>query len=687
MHPPSRSSLRLGALLLCTVAALVACGGGSGGAAPGDSTPTPAPWALHATSDATLTTYLRDALGQAGSIPAAGVAGGIPAPAASDVAGAAASFSDTTLQEAGVDEADLIKSDGVSVFSLDPSTGGSATRQMLRRQRLAAAAADAALAPVDSLVIPFSSDVRGAGIYLDGDRQQVAALAQRGSIGIYQAWFAPSMWAQGASELALVSAAPGAPMQVKRTLRFTANLVGSRRLGATLYLVLRSYPSLPGFDPWWQPASAAGNRTVLDALQAQQALPTVSVDGAAPQPLVDPASCLLQEQSAAKTADIITVVGIDLATGARAARCFAGGTEAFYMSTANLYLATSRFTYSSGGAAPVYAPQTSTDIHKFALDALAITYRGSGNVKGHLGFDQDRKSFRLGEFQDALRVVTQTQTQGLMIMSSPPVPGGTSTTTTGTATSTASVESPAQLTILREQGGALATIGELPNAARPGPLGKAGELLYASRFIGTRGYIVTYRLTDPLYVLDLSNPVDPKVAGELQVTGYADYLFPVSDTLLLGVGKDAIVEAGVGDGRFAWYQGVKVSLIDVGDVAHPAEIARQVIGRRGTSATVLSDHHGIAIQSTAAGARIALPVSVHETASGPTGTPSAYYQFTRTELQRFEIDTSGKRLTPVPAVATNLGGTAERSIGNDRSLIWQNQVHWYQDGVWRSSPW
>jgi uncharacterized secreted protein with C-terminal beta-propeller domain len=110
-------------------------------------------------------------------------------------------------------------------------------------------------------------------------------------------------------------------------------------------------------------------------------------------------------------------------------------------------------------------------------------------------------------------------------------------------------------------------VGELPNAARPQPLGKPGEHLYASRFIGARGYLVTYRLTDPLYVLDLSDPGDPKMAGELHVEGYSDYLFPVSDTLLLGVGKDAVVDGGAGDGRFAWYQGVKVSLIDVSEPA------------------------------------------------------------------------------------------------------------------------
>jgi uncharacterized secreted protein with C-terminal beta-propeller domain len=87
------------------------------------------------------------------------------------------------------------------------------------------------------------------------------------------------------------------------------------------------------------------------------------------------------------------------------------------------------------------------------------------------------------------------------------------------------IDSPGRLSILREQGGQLTLVGSLPNARRPASLGKPGENLYASRFLGGRGYLVTYRLIDPLYVLDLSDPIDPKVAGELEVSGYSDYLF------------------------------------------------------------------------------------------------------------------------------------------------------------------
>ena len=331
-------------------------------------------------------------------------------------------------------------------------------------------------------------------------------------------------------------------------------------------------------------------------------------------------------------------------------------------------------------------------MHKFALDGLDIAYRGSGNVAGHLGFDQNRKSFRMGEHADMLRVITQTQPSWGGIGAGPPVlpvvPGSTVPGPAATpATSTVpALESPGHLTILQERDGGLAVVGELPNAARPQPLGKAGEMLYASRFIGTRGYLVTYRMTDPLYVLDLADPGDPKVAGELQVEGYSDYLFPVAEHLLLGVGKDAVSDGSAGDGRFAWYQGVKVSLIDVSDPTRPREAARSVVGKRGTSATVLSDHHGIALQTLGNSVRVSLPVSLHDTpVAGAPGRASDYYRFTRTELQRFEVDLAGKGLHTLAPLADSVAGY--RAIDSDRSLLWNDQVHWYQNGSWRSARW
>jgi hypothetical protein len=655
---------------------------------------------LTSATDATLTANFREALGPTSKLYLAG--DNVPIPpvtvSASETTSAAV-FSGTTLQEIGVDEADLIKSDGAYVFSLEQATANDYARNVLRRQRLDEAATDAALVPVDSLKIPFSADVHGSGLYLDSEHLQLAAVGEGATgWGIYNAWFSPQSWGQGVTEVSLIDTTSPRQMQTRRKLRMTGQLIGSRRLGSTLYLVMRSYPQVAGLDPWWPTDKTAANQAVIDSLQASQLLPTLSIDGGATQPLVQASSCFTQENNATKSADIITIVGIDLAsiTHRHAARCFTGGTEAFYMSDKSLYLATTRTAYTYSGAFPVYSTQTTTDIHKFALDGLDIAYRGSGSVTGHLGFDQNRKSFRMGEYNDALRVITQTATTWggwvalpVIAVSTPATTPATTIapgTTALTATTSLPAESPGHLTILQESAGTLVVVGELPNAARPGPLGKPGEQLYASRFIRTRGYLVTYRLTDPFYVLDLSDPTDPKIASELQVSGYSDYLFPVTDNLLLGVGKEAIADGSAGDGRFAWYQGVKLALIDVSDPAHPRETARSVIGRRGTDATVLHDHHGIALQTVGDTVRVSLPVSLSETPSPwATGAVYDYFQFTRTELQKFEINLSGQSLSALPALASNL--TGQRDISSDRSLLWNNQVHYYQNSTWRSALW
>jgi uncharacterized secreted protein with C-terminal beta-propeller domain len=113
-----------------------------------------------------------------------------------------------------------------------------------------------------------------------------------------------------------------------------------------------------------------------------------------------------------------------------------------------------------------------------------------------------------------------------------------------------------------------------------------GETIYSARFMGERCYLVTFRNIDPLFVIDLSNPDDPKVLGYLKVTGYSSYLHPYDETHIIGIGKETVAERE----DFAWYQGLKISLFDVSDVSNPVEIGKYEIGDRGTDSPVLWDH-------------------------------------------------------------------------------------------------
>lgn len=121
-----------------------------------------------------------------------------------------------------------------------------------------------------------------------------------------------------------------------------------------------------------------------------------------------------------------------------------------------------------------------------------------------------------------------------------------------------------------------------------------GERIYSARFMGGKAYLVTFKKIDPFFTLDLSDPENPQVLGKLKIPGYSDYLHPFDENHIIGIGKDT-VEAldGLKESRgidFAWYQGIKIALFDVSDFENPKELDKIVIGDRGTTSPALYDH-------------------------------------------------------------------------------------------------
>jgi hypothetical protein len=173
-----------------------------------------------------------------------------------------------------------------------------------------------------------------------------------------------------------------------------------------------------------------------------------------------------------------------------------------------------------------------TRIHKFDISNPNRTlYRTSGQVRGTI-----LNQYSMSEHDGYLRVATTDHGWWS--------PGG-------------ATNSESYVTVLAEGNGEMNEIG------RVGDLGH-GERIYAVRFLGDFATVVTFRQTDPLYTIDLSNPRLPKVLGELKILGYSAYLHPVTDTLLLGIGQDAR-----DDGRTL---GTQVSLFDISDLSDPIRI-------------------------------------------------------------------------------------------------------------------
>jgi hypothetical protein len=564
----------------------------------------------------------------------------------------APAFSGTTVQEQGVDEADWVKTDGTQLFALH--NGGyvstSASSVMATPARLTAQSrlADGQLTKEVSLPLPGRSNFYG--MYLSTVAQNLAVLSQEYQYGCF---LAHSCVTQGDLQVRTTALTPIVsegtqkvvldivPAQititptVAQTLKIDGTLVGSWLIGKNLYVVTQWSPN---FAPYYvtTPQGITLNTAKLASLTSAEILPTLQRGTDTAKPLFAETDCFVQQKNASPDIVLTSITSIDLSTSdlKQSSKCFAGGANAIYVSTQSIYLSSSRYySYSNNGSIPIYSGEQFTDIHKFSLSTNAISYVGSGEVPGHLGWDTAKASYRMSEHEGDLRVVSFTGQTGWWggLISTPP----STSTVSNPSTNAASVKavSPATLSILREAPNQkLAVVGSLPNAQQPQPIGKQGEQIYAVKFIGARAYVVTFRRTDPLYVLDLSNPTQPKTIGELQLPGFSDYLYPMSDSLLLGVGKDANDTGAI--------SGVKLALINVSNPAVPVVNSQITIGKAGSSSALDFSPQGINIFAQNGVQRIALPITVYESdLVDVLGTQRMIPKLSSMGLYRFEVDT------------------------------------------------
>ncbi len=189
-----------------------------------------------------------------------------------------------------------------------------------------------------------------------------------------------------------------------------------------------------------------------------------------------------------------------------------------------------------------------TTIYKFELKDNGIKYEAKGEVKGNIlnqySMDEDNTFFRIA-------------------------------TTTGNTWDDTSRNN---VYVLDKT---LSLVGKLEDIA-------PGEKIYSTRFMGNKLYMVTFKNTDPLFVIDLSTPEKPTILGALKIPGYSDYLHPYDENHIIGFGKDTI-ELSSGRGTNAYDLGMKIAIFDVSDVANPKEMFVEKIGDRGTNSEVLQN--------------------------------------------------------------------------------------------------
>jgi len=454
---------------------------------------------------------------------------------ATTVASVGGGFSTTNVQEVGVDEPDIIKTDGVRILALtqnqlsyiDVSSG-----EPVRR---------------GSLTLPWGWNQE---ILMSGDTAIVAGISSRYEISprVATGIFAPEYGYSEISVFAEIDLSNPDELTVRQTLYVDGRYLSARMVGDTARFVFTSSPVgldfvIPaGGGLRGERRAAAVNREVIEESTIDNWLPYFILEDADGEVAAE--GTLLGCESAFTPSEfsgfgMTTLLTVDLGEGIdpSAGVGILSDGETVYASTESLYVATQRWTdwnQLEEGDAREAADSMTTLVHKFDIsDPATTTYRASGTIDGFL-----LNQFAMSEYEGRLRVASTDRPTWAWWGSAGP-------------------DSESQVAVYEERDGELVEVGSV------GGLGK-GEQIFSVRFVDDVAYVVTFRQTDPLYTVDLSDPTAPVTAGELDLLGYSAYLQPLEDGLLLGIGQNA-TEQGTATGS-------QVSLFDVSDLSNPKRI-------------------------------------------------------------------------------------------------------------------
>lgn len=453
--------------------------------------------------------------------------------------GGAAGVFQTNAQVAGVDEADIVKTDGTYIYHyrLNRETGG----------------AQIAIVGATNLKVMSTielEDYTSAEMYLKDSR---LTLIRRASERVGQAAqdqlpqlmgdVAGTGRAETAADVDVVVpdyiehrtiASAAQPMtetlvydvsdrqKPVEAYRFAQDgrYVTSRQSGNTVYVVSNKGLSFG---------------TPLQLQRAAAVLPVVMQDDTAS--LLEPQSIIMPPYI--ESASYAVVTALDTQSGERSTKAVLGMAENIMMNKNSLYLTASV----TGGD---YS-RRETGITRFSVDGTNVGYVSSGSVPGFIG-----NQFSLDEHNGNLRVATTSYLHG-------------------TTSNNLYVLDPA-----------MEVIGSVVGLAPQ-------ERIYSVRFMEDTAYVVTFRETDPLFVIDLSNPKQPTVKGELKIPGFSEYLHPIDQNTLVGLGRNTVVNQYGG----VMTDGIKLSLFDVTDPQKPVETASYIMGNNDSYTAALDDHRAL----------------------------------------------------------------------------------------------
>jgi len=468
-------------------------------------------------------------------------------------------YSGTNVQVQGVDEADLVKTDGTYIYQVN-------------RERVCIIKAQ----PVDGMDLAATIRFDDAGfrpvdLYLDADNLIVIGTSDRevpnynDNDNVLRKQIYPPILSFQSTRAIIYNINDKSRVTKVRELEMEGSYLSSRKIGSSFYLLTNKYldyyyiQQKKDITPRWRD-SIQGEEFVAEKLENIRYFP----DCVSPNYLM---AAALDLEKPTQTVHINT---------------YLGSGEQVYASRQNLYVAVQRHDYvvrplpEVGIAERGRLAESNTTIYKFELLPGQIQYYGMGQVPGRI-----LNQFSMDENNGYFRIAT----------------------TSGDMWRDDQYTSVNNVYVLNQD---LQICGRLENIA-------PGEKIYSTRFIGDRAYMVTFKQIDPFFVLDLKDPLNPTILGKLKIPGYSDYLHPYDENHIIGFGKDTVETKGWNGQSQAFYQGMKIAIFDVTDVNNPIEMSKASIGDRGTDSELLRNHK--ALLFSAEKNLLAFPVTVMETTS------------------------------------------------------------------------
>lgn len=471
------------------------------------------------------------------------------------------SYSHTNVQVQGVDESDIVKTDGNYLYVVSGN-----------RVRIVRAVPTDNLKQVSELTTSDAS-FTPSELYVSDNRLVVIgstwSSGSSGDVHIQSKMVAPSMYPYYPStqraQARIFDVSDRTNPKLERTVTFDGSTVSTRMIGSKLTLVLNQPMR------WLQPMPLTNLKEAdilpqyADSKDGDAFKPVSRCDGVAILPRIPNPQYLT-----------VGVIDVSKPTSEVHRTVVLGNAENVYASTQNLYVASPEWIYHWG-----ISPGTTdekTNLFRFAFTADGVELKAQGSVPGRIlnqfSMDENGSSFRIATTVGQSWDAAHQSTNNLYVLNL-----------------------------------SLETVGKIEDIA-------TGEQIYSVRFLGDRAYMVTFKTVDPLFVIDTSDPRNPKILGKLKIPGYSTYLHPYDATHIIGFGKDvdeSIDKDKVHDANAVYYtavQGLKMAMFDVSDVENPKELWHVVIGDRGTDSPLLTNHKALLFEKEQN--LLSFPVSVSE---------------------------------------------------------------------------